>query len=157
MAPPWRTIATEPLRWPLRRWIVGVAATAIAALAMGVPTGVVPTSFYRRMTPVTWWDYPIWAASALLIGLVAATYVRVGSRTPRPRASVRTVGGGVLSTFAIGCPICNKIVVALIGISGALTYWAPLQPFLGLGSVALLGMTLALRLRGLVACRAPRS
>jgi hypothetical protein len=29
------------------------------------------------MTPVVWWDYPIWAISAVLFGLVAATYVRV--------------------------------------------------------------------------------
>jgi len=38
----------------------------------------VPTDFYTRMTPVRWWDYPLWATSALLIGLIAATYVRVG-------------------------------------------------------------------------------
>jgi hypothetical protein len=130
-----------------------VLASTAAAIAMGIPTGVVPSSLYPRMTPVTWWDYPIWAGSALLIGLIVATYVRIGLRGQRAEGTGSTLGGGVLSAFAIGCPICTKIVVALVGVSGALSYWAPLQPFLGLASVGLLAATLALRLRGLAACR----
>lgn len=133
--------------WPLRRWLVAALATAVAAAAMGIPTGVVRTPFYTRMTPVTWWDYPIWALSALTLGLLAATYV---NRAPHARG--RLLGGGLLSTFAIGCPICNKIVVALIGVSGALNYWAPIQPLLGITSVGLLLATLAMRLRGERSC-----
>jgi len=137
---------------------VALAAGMVAALAMGIPTGVVPTSFYTRMTPVTWWDYPVWAFSALLVGLIAATYVRVGGPTaPARDASKRTIGAAVLSTFAIGCPICNKLIVALLGVSGALSYWAPLQPVLGALGVALLATALAVRLRGAVACPAPAS
>lgn len=147
--------------WPLRRWVVAVAVAAFAALAMGIPTGVVPTSFYTRMTPVLWWDYPVWALSAVLAGMVAATYVRTGGASssfapPRDR-STRTIGATLLSTFAIGCPICNKLIVAAIGVSGALNYWAPLQPVLGMLSVGLLAATLAVRLRGGVACPVPGS
>jgi hypothetical protein len=58
----------------------------------------------------------------------------------------------VLTTFAVGCPICNKLVVALIGVSGALNYWAPIQPALGALSVVLLSAGLAIRLNGSVAC-----
>jgi len=119
---------------------------------MGVPTGVVATPLYHRMTPVTWWDRPIWLASALLVGLLAATYVRRGRAPERRDGAGRTLSGGLLSTFAIGCPICNKIVVALIGVSGALNYWAPLQPFLGVSSVALLAVALLYRLRGEAVC-----
>ena len=128
-------------------------------MAMGVPTGIIATSFYTRMTAVTWWDYPVWAVSALLVGLTAATYVRGADRDGAnvPDRSRRTIGATLLSTFAIGCPICNKLVVALIGVSGALTYWAPLQPVLGVLSVALLGMGLLVRLRGSVACPLPVS
>ena len=125
----------------------------LAAMVMGVPTGIVQTNFYTRMTPVTWWDYPVWAASALLIGLIAATYVRAGgARLEAPDRSRRTIGATVLATFAVGCPICNKLVVGLIGISGALNYWAPLQPILGLFSVGLLVTGLAVRLGGAVLC-----
>ena len=125
----------------------------LVALVMGVPTGIVQTSFYTRMTPVTWWDYPVWAASAVLAGLIAATYVRVGgARLDAPDRSRRTIGATVLTTFAVGCPICNKLVVGLIGISGALNYWAPLQPILGLLGLGLLVTGLAVRLRGAVFC-----
>lgn len=141
--------------WPPRRWLAAALATIVAAAAMGVPTGVIRTSFYTRMTAVTWWDYPVWAISALTIGLLAATYVTVGRRDPG--GSQRLLGGGLLSTFAIGCPICNKIVVALIGVSGALNYWAPLQPLLGLVSVGLLLTTLAVRLRGERSCPITRA
>ena len=135
--------------WPARRWLVAASATAAAALAIGIPTGVVPTSVYTRMTPVVWWDYLFWAISALALGLIAATYIRLRGN---PNGAGRAVGGGILSTLAVGCPICNKLVVALLGVGGALDYWAPLQPFLGLVSVALLLLTLALRLHGEASC-----
>ena len=140
--------------WPLRRWLTAVLVAAGAGVAIGVPTGIVPTSFYTRMTPVTWWDYPVWAISAVLVGLTAATYVRTAAEPPATRVgSKRTVAATVLSTFAVGCPVCNKLVVALIGVSGALTYWGPFQPILGILSIAVLAAGLALRLRTLASCR----
>ncbi|MBA3263471.1 MAG: hypothetical protein H0T69_13575 [Thermoleophilaceae bacterium] len=143
--------------WPPRRWLVAVLVAVAAALVMGVPTGVVPTSFYTRMTPVTWWDYPVWAVSAALLGLIAATYVRSspGSASPAPDRAKQSVGAALLSVFAIGCPICNKLVVALIGVSGALSYFEPIQPLLGAAGLALLVAGLAVRLRGDVACATP--
>ena len=143
--------------WPLRRWLIAGAVAVFAAMVMGVPTGIVRTSFYTRMTPVTWWDYPVWAISALLVGLTVATYVRAGDAisTAGPNRSTRTAAATLLSTFAVGCPICNKLVVGLIGVSGALSYWAPLQPVLGALSIALLLTGLVIRLRGQSACPLP--
>ncbi len=152
--PPSVRLALESMRaWTARRWAVAIVVSAVAALLMGVPTGIVRTSLYTRMTPVTWWDYPVWAISALLVGLTAATYLR-GAATGGavPDRSRRALGASVLSTFAIGCPICNKLVVGLIGASGALSYWAPLQPVLGVLSITLLATGLYVRLRGAVAC-----
>lgn len=143
------------VRWPMRRWLVAVLAASVAALLTGIPTGIVPTSFYTRMTPVTWWDYPIWALSAALVGLIAATYVRAPdiAAAAIPDRSKRSVGAMVLSTFAVGCPICNKLVVALLGVSGALGYFQPVQPVLGAAALALLVAGLMVRLRGETACR----
>lgn len=142
--------------WPARRWLVTFAAGGVAALVIGVPTGIIRTSFYTRMTPVVWWNYPVWAISALLVGLTAATYVRGRGAAPEgPDRTRRTMGATLLSVFAVGCPICNKLVVALIGVSGALSYWAPIQPILGVASLGLLASGLAVRLRGAVACPTP--
>ena len=149
-----RTAVESMTSWPLRRWLVATVAAAVAALAIGVPTGIVETSFYTRMTPVTWWNYPVWAISAVLVGLTTATYVRVdGTSNAAPDRGRRAVGAAVLSAFAVGCPICNKLVVALIGVSGALSYWAPLQPILGLVSIGMLATVLGVRLRGDAECR----
>lgn len=144
--------------WPARRWVVAALAAVVSALLIGVPTGVVETSFYTRMTPVRWWDYPVWALSAALAGLMAGTYVRLPATAEAdvPDRAKQTVGAGVLSAFAVGCPVCNKLVVALIGVSGALSYWAPLQPVLAVIALGVLAAGLAVRLRGEAACRAAR-
>lgn len=103
--------------WGRRRWGAAAASTAVVYVVVAVPTGVVSTPFYTRMTPVFWWNYPILAATALLSGLVAATYVHPAA----PPSGAGKLGvGGVLSGLAVGCPVCNKLIVALIGVSGAL-------------------------------------
>jgi hypothetical protein len=53
----------------------------------------------------------------------------------------------MFSYLAVGCPVCNKLVVFLIGTSGALTFFAPLQLYIGIGSVLLLAWTLVIRAR----------
>lgn len=143
------------LRWPRARWAAAVAAAVIAMLVTGVPTGMVSTQFYSRMTPIRWWDYPLWIISSALMGLLVATYTRTTGEDPVRRLTTRLLGGGVLSTFAIGCPVCNKLVVAAIGVSGALDYWAPLQPSLGMLSIALLVLALRGRLRAACRVRSP--
>jgi hypothetical protein len=124
-----------------------------AALLTGVPTDIVPTGLFGRMTPVRWWDYPVWALSALLLGLIAATYVSA-PRLRRERTGL-AFGGGLIAYVAVGCPICNKLVVAALGAGGALAYFEPIQPALAGASLALLAATFVARLRGLAACRPP--
>lgn len=120
---------------------------ALVAVAIGVPTGIIRTQWYTRMTPVLWWSYPVWALTALLSGLLAATHVRCVSAASRTTPRVR-VGAGVLSLLAVGCPACNKLVVLTIGVTGATTIWAPVQLLLDLLSLGLMGWALRRRLIG---------
>lgn len=142
-------------RWSRRQIAVAFLATTGFALAIGVPTGIVPTALYTRMTPVLWWNYPIWGLTAVLSGLVTATYVRDPRDNRAANGFGTASGGGLLAAFAVGCPICNKLVVAAVGISGALNLWLPLQPVLGAASVLLLAWALRRRLRGAGACPVP--
>ncbi|MBF6289937.1 hypothetical protein IU436_26390 [Nocardia farcinica] len=135
--------------WPIRRWLVAFAVGAVVAAAVGIPTGVLATPFYTRMTPVLWWNYPIWLFTAVLSGLVAATYVR--SRIP-PTTRSAGLWATLASAFAVGCPVCNKLIVALLGVSGALSIWAPLQPVIAVASLSLLAWALRRRLAGERAC-----
>lgn len=91
------------------------------------------------MTPVRELDVIVWALSSLALGALAGTYVRPAF-APRPeqaRPGRSGLLGGLFAVFAIGCPVCNKLVVLALGLSGALTYFAPLQPLLGAVAVVL--------------------
>lgn len=136
-----------------RKVVVGVLAAAAAALLIGIPTGIIETPWYTRMTPVLWWNYPVWVLSSVLAGALAATYVRDPSVTVPATEGGKTFLGTMLSLFAVGCPICNKLVVLALGVSGALTWFAPIQPILAVASIGLLAYALRARRRNAAACR----
>jgi hypothetical protein len=139
----------------LRRVLVGGGAAVVTALVIGIPTGIIQTTLYHRMTPVLWWNYPVWALSSILAGALVATYVRDPAVPVPTSQGGKTLLGSTLALFAVGCPICNKLVVMAIGVTGALNWFAPIQPVLGLGSLALLGYALWARRRAAIACRIP--
>jgi hypothetical protein len=63
--------------------------------------------------------------------------------------------GGLLAYFAVGCPVCNKLVVLALGATGALEFFAPLQPALAVLGVVVLGVALRARLRAARSCPLP--
>jgi hypothetical protein len=130
-----------------RYWLVAAAAAALTALAIGLPTDVLPNPWFTRMTPVNAVDYVFWPLTSLLTGALVATYV-LPSASAAGAERRAGVGAGLLGWLAIGCPVCNKIVVLLLGSSGALTYFAPVQPVLGALAVTLAAGALTVRLRG---------
>lgn len=143
----WRTVRA----WPLRRWIVAAAAAGAYALAVGIPTDLVPNPVFGREIPPTWWSGPALVVSAVLTGLLAATYVSVRSPGPDTEAR-RAVAGGPLTFFAVGCPVCNKVVLVALGSAGAVTWFEPVQPFLQLTPVALLAWAVDARFRSASTC-----
>ncbi|MFP4635938.1 MAG: hypothetical protein ACLFRD_08755 [Nitriliruptoraceae bacterium] len=144
--------------WGPRRRGAAIAGAAAVALAIGLPTVMIPNPIFSRMIPVQWWNYPVWIATAALSGLLLATYVREGDAAAvDDRPSRRGGLGGVLAYFAVGCPVCNKLVVIALGTSGAMSWFAPLQPILAVGALALLVVALRGRLRGQAACAVPGS
>ena len=132
-----------------RFWLTALVATAAALAILGIPTAVIPNPWFIRMTPTEPSNVATMLLSAPLMGLLTATYLArsPGSRRPSGERSGRATVGGVAAYLAIGCPICNKIVVAVLGVTGALNVFAPIQPVIGAMSVALLLATLIWRLR----------
>jgi hypothetical protein len=146
-----------------------LAWTAISLVAFGLVTAMIPNPVFGRQIPPEPFAYWVWLASAPLMGLVGATYsaplrdpasavaMPLGSTalTPTmPVAAARDGSGSTLGAIAgmgaflaIGCPVCNKLALVLLGTSGALSTWAPLQPVIGGASLVLLAATLAWRLR----------
>lgn len=136
-----------------------LGAGVAIALAVGLPTDVIPNPVFGRPVPVTWWSVPVLIATAVLGGLLAATYVREGEGPTKLDRPGRLGGvGGVVSFFAVGCPVCNKLVVLALGVTGARQWFEPVQPVLALASVVLLGVALRQRLASQRSCPvAPRS
>lgn len=141
--------------WPARRWWAAAAGAVVTAVAVGAPTDVIPNPVFGRPVPVTWWSYPVLALTAVLGGLLVATYVRDPGATPPAELDrpARTAGlGGLLSFFAVGCPVCNKLVVVALGTTGARRWFEPVQPLLAVASVVLLAFALRARLRAPEVC-----
>jgi len=156
-----------------RQWVAAAVAAGVIALVVGLPTDVIPNPVFGRPVAVTWWSPWVLAATAVLGGLLAATYVRPDSAgvvsagvdpagvsdVPAGASDVderpgRLAGtAGLLGYVAIGCPVCNKLVVVALGTTGALNWFAPLQPILAVAAVVLMAVALRARLRSQVACR----
>jgi hypothetical protein len=63
--------------------------------------------------------------------------------------------GGLLTFFAVGCPVCNKLVLIALGSAGALTWFEPIQPILQAVAIALLAWAVLARLEGERFCPLP--
>ena len=155
------------LTWSVRRWVVAVAVAAGTYLFFGLSTAVLANPVFGREIPPTTWAPEVLIITAILSGLLTATYVRnagpapmrlkaVDAATDDPSARSRTAragaAGSLMAYLAIGCPVCNKIALLLLGTTGALNLYAPIQPYLGAIGIALLSVALIVRLRGEVSC-----
>ncbi len=122
---------------------IGIGVAVFALLAISIPTALIANPLFSRMTPITWWDWPVAIASAVLVGILVAI-PRPSSCRPATRSGI--VGSG-LTFLAVGCPTCNQLVVLAIGATGALTWFAPIQPVLGIAGLGVLTLAIAHRLR----------
>lgn len=141
-------------------WVRLPMIAVVAGVIIAVPADLVDTPWFGRPVPVRDIDYVILVITALLIGLILA--IRPDQTMPTVAVAAeaderRAVWGGFASFLAVGCPVCNQAVVALVGTSGALSWWAPLQPVIGLAAIGVLLYALRRRLDtyDLAACALP--
>jgi hypothetical protein len=151
--------------WTSRRWSAAAIASAGTLVLLGIPTAMIPNPVFARQIEAPPWTYPSLVVTAVLAGLVLATYVRATAAVPGTGGS--TLGeaspdearsftvGGLLAFFAIGCPTCNKLVLIALGSSGAITWFEPVQPVLALAGIGVLLWALRRRLEGEYACKVP--
>lgn len=122
---------------------------AVGALMIGIPSDLIRNPVFGRPVPIRTIDYVIWAITSLLIGLVFAIRpekMNAADAAADEQQQSRAIWGGFVSFLAVGCPVCNQLVVAAVGASGALSWWAPVQPFVGLAAIGLLLWALKKRL-----------
>ena len=151
--------------WPPRRYALAIVAAIGVAVLIGIPTIIIPNPIFGRDIPVVAWNYPVWLATSGLTGMLIATYftgvkaggppASTGNSARSDRSSKLGFAGGFLTWFAVGCPVCNKIALLALGYSGALAWFAPLQPILAITALGMVTVALMARLRGEVACPLP--
>ncbi|WP_198961584.1 hypothetical protein [Pseudonocardia sp. MH-G8] len=134
--------------WTTRHWAVAALSTLATAVLIAVPTAVLPSPWFWREISTPGGAYPVLGLVSILSGLVAATYVRA----PQGPGGRRASAGAMLGFFAVGCPVCNKLVLLVLGYTGAMTWFEPVQPFLAVLAVIGLAAALRARLRSALAC-----
>jgi hypothetical protein len=143
--------------WSPRRWWIALGSGVLVAIVVALPTAVIPNPIFGRAIEVTWWSYPIVIITGILGGLLIATYIKEPNDSPDTEEDVDTAAklggvGGFIAFFAVGCPVCNKLVLLALGSSGAISWFAPIQPILAVASITLMAWALRMRLRGSVSC-----
>lgn len=152
-----RGVPQELATWPARRWWFALATAAATIIVVAIPTVLIPNPWFVREIPPTPWAWPVLILTSILAGLLAATYVARKDTPGRGRAGVLGTTGTITSFFAVGCPVCNKLVLLALGYTGALQFFEPLQPYLAAGSLLLLTIALIQRIRKERACPLPIS
>jgi hypothetical protein len=147
----------EPIQqlttWSRRQWKVAGVAYLIALILMGGIGETLPGASLGRIVPVAWWNYVTLALSPPLIALIAATFVPTAQpRGARLRDRVGTGLGGAVGTVAMACPVCNPLAIPIFGAAGVFSFLAPERGLIALLSIALLALTLVLRLRTARTC-----
>ena len=152
------------------RRLLGWAAvlTVVSGLAFGLVSAIIPNPVFARSVAPEPFAYWVWLLSAPLMGLVMASYIVPAGPAPTTAAMPLVIAlptgdvdavtldrrstrlgsmAGFAAFLAIGCPVCNKVALVLLGASGAMSIWAPLQPIIGAASLGLLVVTAIWRMR----------
>ena len=142
--------------WSIRRWITATVSAIVTGLVISIPTAVLENSVFGREIAVTSWSVPVIVITSILSGLLFATYIKNDSANTEDTSLKIGTAGAFFSFLAVGCPVCNKIALVALGYSGAMNYFAPVQPFLAFAGVAILTYALIMRLNGEVKCQVKR-
>ena len=143
------------LSWNIKRWIITVSVALLTYFLIALPAAVVKNPIFGRDTEPTDWSITVIVITSILTGLLSATYVKNEFSDENPRQLKIGSAGTLLSFFAVGCPVCNKLVLFALGYSGAIQYFAPIQPYLALAGIALLMFSLRMRLNNEFSCALP--
>ena len=152
-----------------RQITVGVLTGLGYLLFVAIPTDLIPNPVFGREIPPTWWSWPSLLVTTVLVAALTASYIKPRDAVAAELAaeaaaagdeeapSKKGMVGAALTYFAVGCPVCNKLVLLALGYNGALTWFEPFQPLLQVVAVGVMGWALWQRWTYLDACPTPRA
>ena len=117
----------------------GVATAVGMFVVLGTVAALWQNPLFMRMTPAGGFEI----ALLLLQSVLAGIYVGL----PQSPCGKRTAGAGAIIGFlGIACPVCNKVLVLLIGSALLLEYFEPVRLYVALAGAALLAAAVWLKL-----------
>lgn len=151
-----RSLKTSRERFTTCTKYVGIGLLSFVGfvLLFGIPTALLPTPWFMRMMPARALDYVFLLINSALLGSYVGLITFEKHRYPVKDEAV-TITGGIANFLAVGCPICNKLFVALLGFSAIMTYVEPARVWLGLLSTGIVAGALLFKLRKLKGCCEP--
>ena len=117
--------------------LYGVVSGIVVFLVFGIPTALIPTGLFKRMTQVTFFDYLFLILIPILFGIFIFLHL---NRNRTNKKTCAATGGFVSGWLAVICPICTSFLVYIFGASTLLTYFDPVRPVFGALSVAILSI-----------------
>ena len=125
----------------LKSAIIGILMALIIFFIFGIVTVLIKNPLFARMTLVYWYDYVFLVLTSSLSGAYIGLwhYNKNNQKNIDSKCDYAATGGAVGGFFSFGCAICNKLLIWILGLSAVVTYFMPIQPILGVISIALLG------------------
>ena len=113
----------------MRAFVFATISATIFGISVGIMTDAIDTPWLSRLSPNYALDYPIWGLNSALVGSLVSIH-HYAQRDHR--FSARPIfAGGLVSVFAVSCPLCNSMITTVFGASTAASVFDPLRPILG--------------------------
>lgn len=131
--------------------ILAILLAAALFAGFGIPTALIPTGFFVRMITVSILDYIFLGATSIMMAAYISFhfYRKAESR----REGYAAAGGSIAGVFAFGCPVCNALLVSLLGTVTIFTFYEPLRPAIGIVGIAALSYALYIKIKQCDDCR----
>jgi len=125
---------------PKEQRLFVLLSSASFIFLFGVITSLIPSPIFMRMVQTSSLDYFLLIATSMLLGVYLGLYRH--KRQHSSRACKTAYAGGTAGFLGFACPICNKILVLLLGFAGVAMYVEPIR--YSLGVTGLFAMALAI-------------
>jgi|TARA_B100001964_G_scaffold245570_1_gene333561 hypothetical protein len=115
-------------------------------LVLGITTDIIPTIFYKRMIQTSILDYVFLISTSIMLGGYLTLNVYGKSKLGK-KEDVVALGGGITGLFAFGCPMCNAILITIVGTGSIMFYYEYIRPLVGILSVCIIAFCMYFLLR----------
>ena len=127
--------------------LVGLGFLAL----LGAVTALIPNPIFTRMVQITTWDYLF----LILLPILLSTFIflKLENKSKDQKNEYTAFGAAFVSIFALGCPICNALLISIFSATALLAYFDPYRPVLGLISSVLLIVAIAFEYKNCSVCK----